>query len=141
MKLITNYFATALLFVLLGCERQIINEATTQDTSEMELDFSKIQKQVFTPRCATSGCHKGLMSAMGLDLSLGNAYQNIVNVNSREMPSLKLILPGNSADSYLIRKIRGQNILGRMAPCGRPPLSNSMINATGEWVDRGALYH
>ena len=139
MKLITYFLCPVVLLFIQGCEGKIITEADIQsDTIKMELTFSEIQTEVFTLRCATSGCHTGLNPQQGLNLSSGMAYSNIFNITSTEMPSSKLIFPGNSADSYLIRKIRGQNISGSRMPRGRAPLSNALIDAMAEWVDRGA---
>lgn len=126
----------------IGCEGKIITEADfaneNNNNGSPALTFAEIQTQVFTPRCATSGCHTGPNPQMGQNLSAGQAYTNIVNVNSIENPALKRIDPFNSADSYLIRKLRGQNISGNRMPNGRPPLSNSIINSMAAWVDAGA---
>lgn len=129
---------------LIGCEGKIITEAdlaneNNNNNGSPALTFAEIQTQVFTPSCATSGCHTGANPQFGLNLSAGLAYSNIVNVNSIGNPALKLIEPGNSADSYLIRKMRGQNISGNRMPNGRPALSNSIINSIADWVDAGAL--
>ena len=103
-----------------------------------ELTFSAIQSQVFTPSCAISGCHTGPNPQFGLNLSAEQAYANIVNVNSLQNSALKLIEPGNSANSYLVRKLRGQNINGSRMPNNRTALSNSVINSIADWVDNGA---
>lgn len=139
----TRICAISLLVFLafMGCEGEIITEADIGDDDDnhnTELTFAEIQTQVFTPSCATSGCHSGTNPQAGLNLSAGQAYANIVNVNSRQMPTLKLIDPGNSADSYLIRKLTRQNISGNRMPSGRPPLSSAKINSISQWVDQGA---
>ena len=129
---------------LIGCEGKIITEADVvmpdenNNNGTTELTFLAIQSQVFTPSCATSGCHTGPNPQFGLNLSAGQAYANIVNVNSLQNSALKLIDPGNSANSYLVRKLRGQNINGSRMPNGRSTLSNSVIDSIADWVDNGA---
>ncbi|MGD8418782.1 MAG: hypothetical protein PVH91_17090, partial [Pseudomonadales bacterium] len=98
--------------------------------------FGQVQ-QVFTNNCAFSGCHAGASPQQGMDLSEGQAYANIVNVPSQEMPSLDRIEPGDPDNSYLVRKIEGTGLLERM-PAGSPPLSDATIQLIRDWVSAGA---
>lgn len=108
---------------------------------DREADFSTIQAQIFSQSCALSGCHAGDSAPLGLDLTEEEAYDNLVNVSSREVPNLLRVEPGNAEDSYLIIKVRGGN---RMAegtsrmPLGRSPLSEEDIQLIEEWIDDGA---
>jgi len=100
--------------------------------------FSAIQSNVFTTSCALSGCHIGSSPTAGLNLSSGQAYANLVNVPSAEMPSLKRVEPGNSAQSYLVRKLTGNQISGSRMPLVGQPLAQSVIDSIASWINQGA---
>jgi len=107
------------------------------DPSVLTPDFASIQRNVFTPICST--CHGAAVANAGMRLNEGNAYANIVNVNSAEMPALKRIKPNDSANSYLIQKLRGAStIAGDRMPLGGPYLSTQQIDVIAQWVDLGA---
>ncbi|MDX1481030.1 MAG: CHRD domain-containing protein [Woeseiaceae bacterium] len=108
------------------------------ETPAVMATFSEIQETIFTPTCATSGCHSGSNPPDGLDLTAGAAYANIVNVASVQMPSLLRIAPGNPDDSYLVRKVQGTGIVASRMPLGQPPLSQAQINLIRAWVEDGA---
>jgi hypothetical protein len=77
---------------------------------------------------------------MGLDLSAGVAYENLVNVTSVGASGLLLVEPGDPDNSYLVAKIEGNALIGgslRM-PLGREPLSVEQIEAVRVWIDAGA---
>jgi hypothetical protein len=65
----------------------------------------EVQAQVFSPRCALSGCHVGAGAPLGLDLSSGASAGNLVGVPSAEIPGLLRVESGNAADSYLYMKL------------------------------------
>jgi len=100
-------------------------------------DFQSIQDNVFTPICAK--CHVGASAPEGLQLSEGNAYNNLVGVPSTEQPSVLRVDPGNPADSYMIRKIMGTSgISGVQMPYMLPPLPTATQAAMAQWVTNGA---
>ena len=99
------------------------------------VDINDVQTQIFTPTCAVSGCHRGTQSP---NLRAGQAFTNIVNVPSSQVPSLFYIEPGNPGNSYLVRKIQGTGS-GSQMPFLRPPLSSSLITLVRDWVLQGAL--
>lgn len=119
----------------LGCER-----AKPLETDD-SVSFSTIQENVFNSSCALSGCHRGPASPEGLDLSAGNAYENLVGVASEQVPELDRVDPGNPDDSYLIIKLEGGD---RMAdgsarmPRGREPLPEDQIDLIRTWIEKGA---
>lgn len=71
-------------------------------------------------------------------LTAGNAYGNIVNRNSVEMPAIARITPNDPANSYLYRKITGAGITGDRMPLSKPPLSDAQIKLVRDWIRRGA---
>ncbi len=106
-----------------------------------EATFSAIQATVFNTSCALSGCHAGGGAPLGLDLSEGRAYDNLVEVRSEEVTDLFRVDPGNPDDSYLVIKIEGGE---RMAegtarmPLGRSPLGSDQIDRVRSWIADGA---
>lgn len=114
------------------------NFETAFEVAQQPARLSAIQETIFTPSCATSGCHAGANPPDGLLLTAGDAYTNIVNVASVQMPSLSRVEPGNPDDSYLVRKIRGAGIVAGRMPLGRPSLSSEEIDLIVRWVTEGA---
>ena len=103
--------------------------------------LTSIQDNVFTPRC--SGCHTGVGANLPGALNLTNAaasHAALVNVASREQPTLLLVAPRAPDDSYLVRKIEGgPNITGlRMPRGGGPFLEPTTIAAIRTWITNGA---
>jgi methionine-rich copper-binding protein CopC len=100
-------------------------------------DFQSIQDNVFTPICAK--CHVGASAPEGLQLSEGNAYNNLVGVPSTEQPNVLRVDPGNPANSYMIRKIMNTpGISGIQMPYMLPPLPTATQAAMAQWVTNGA---
>jgi hypothetical protein len=96
-----------------------------------------------TGTAACTNCHSGGAPPAGLDLSAGNSYPDIFNVNSSELPSMKRIKPNDSANSYLFHKLDGtQGGVGGSG--GQMPLGDPAINAASRatilnWINvRGA---
>jgi hypothetical protein len=101
---------------------------------QMKASFKEIQDQVFTPNCATSGCHSGSFATYP-NLEEGQAYSNIVGVdNSSE--DMKLIEIGNSANSYLYKRLLGEG--GSLMPQGGPKLKQVILDSIKVWIDNGA---
>lgn len=100
--------------------------------------LTRIQAEIFTPTCATSGCHSGSNPPDGLLLTAGNAYANIVDVTAVQNPGLKRIEPGDPDNSYLVRKIQGTGIVANRMPLGSAPLTDAEINLVRAWVLDGA---
>ena len=100
--------------------------------------FDQVQVQIFTPSCALSGCHAGASPQEGMDLSDGQAYLNIVNVASNQVPSLDRIEPNQPNMSYLIQKVEGTAAEGAQMPFGGAALSNELMQVLRDWVDDGA---
>lgn len=127
-----------LLFVasifLASCEH-----ADPLETGGLDPTLESIQTDIFDRSCALSGCHAGSNAPLGLDLSAGNARENLVGVASVEVPELDRVDPGNPDDSYLVIKLEGSErmVQGRM-PLGMPALSDEQIGTVREWIEGGA---
>lgn len=112
--------------------------APPEPQPEPVASFTEIQDTIFTPTCATSGCHSGANPPDGLNLSVGVAYSNLVNVASVQMPSLFRIEPGDPDNSYLVRKVQGTGIVASQMPLGDEPLTQDQIDLIRQWVSEGA---
>ena len=136
------WLSTAILTVLAllsaSCADKIVSECDQQviiPGDDGEVTFSEIQNEVLTPSCALAGCHSGQFAAASLDLSVGNAYKNLVNVKSQEAPSLMLVSPNNSGQSYIVKKLKGDNTT--VMPPGSA-LADAVIEVVVTWIDNGA---
>ena len=103
--------------------------------------FAGAVQPILTANCALSGCHAGASPAQGMNLSVGQAYANIVNVPSNESGLLR-VKPSEPDSSYLVHKIQGtQGSVGgsggRM-PLGSAALSQTQIDAIRQWITDGA---
>ena len=111
----------------------------TADTSTSNGSFNRIQADILTPDCATSGCHSGTTSPLGLNLDANNAFNNLVNQTSSQSSSTLLVEPSNADASYLIQKLEGTQSGGLQMPLAKPPLSNDKIQQIRRWILDGAI--
>jgi len=139
MKLIKIFYFFLLFAIIISCEENIVTECedANQNTGILT-KISDIQKDVFDVSCATSGCHAGASLQAGLQLTSGDSYAELVNKTSVLNPNFKLVEPGNSENSFLIKMLKhtGEGT-SQMPPSGK--LSNSVIDSISAWIDRGAL--
>lgn len=105
----------------------------------LEATFSSIQANVFTPTCATAGCHQGASAPQGLRLEEAVSYAMLVNVASSEDPGVLRVAPGNPGASYLVQKIEGSASVGAQMPLNAAPLPQETINVIRQWITDGAL--
>jgi hypothetical protein len=102
-------------------------------------NFSEIQAELFTPTCATAGCHTGAGAPQGLRLDEANSYGLLVDVPSTEVPSILRVSPGDPDNSYLIQKLEGTASVGDQMPLGGPPLPQDSIDVIRQWIIDGAI--
>ncbi len=107
--------------------------------------FAAVQAAIFDGKgCSTGGCHSGGNPASGLNLSSARSYDSSVDVSARGGGGLKLILPGNAAESYLYRKVAARTNPGSFTISGSPmplvgsALSADQLAALAAWIDAGA---
>jgi hypothetical protein len=109
---------------------------------------------LFDRRCGGSTCHldpgplAGCLTqpAAGLSLCAGETFDALVGVPSVEETRLLRVDPGDSARSYLLRKLIPATpgggppppTLGHRDPPGEP-LDEAEIAAVAAWIDGGAL--
>jgi hypothetical protein len=112
--------------------------------------FSDLQP-ILAGHCA-GNCHANPSGgclpspAAGLSLCAPEARNALINVPSREVSSLLLVAPADSARSYLLRKVLPATAddgpipttLGQREPPG-PPLTQAQLATIAAWIDGGAL--
>ena len=127
-----------------GGDFQAVFTITTPIVIGPTLD--QIQAVVFTPTCATVGCHTGpagVVLPTGLDLSDADAsYLSLLGVLGMGEPSLQngailRVAPNDPDNSYLIQKLEGN--AGTRMPLGRPALDPAVILEIRNWIAAGAL--
>lgn len=101
--------------------------------------FSEIQSNVFTPTCATAGCHAGAGAPQGLNLEEANSYALLVGVASNEVPAVLRVAAGDPDNSYLIQKLEGNAAAGAQMPLNGTPLAQATIDIIRQWVIDGAI--
>ena len=127
-----------LLFVACGKLETPTDPGVGGEPIDPTATFTRVQNEIFTPTCGRIACHNPIGQQSQLVMTPGRAYNEIVNVASVEMPSLKRVAPGDVANSYLYRKITGAGITGDRMPQTLPPLSDAEIALIRNWIRRGA---
>jgi Ca2+-binding RTX toxin-like protein len=100
------------------------------------VDFATQVQPIFTGRC--TGCHNTSSAPHGLVLDADHSYSHLVNVASKEVPSLDRVEPGNPDDSYVVQKVEGTAAVGGQMPLGRTPLTAEQIALIRQWISEGA---
>ncbi len=100
--------------------------------------LASIQANIFTPSCASSGCHGGVAAQRGLRLDAGFSAASLINVSSPVNRSLVRVVPGQPDASFLIHKLQGTQTLGDRMPQGGPFLSQTQIDDVRLWILNGA---
>lgn len=140
---ISGYIVLAsILFVLIvfaGCADKITSPDDLNSDGPSGLvklgKFSEIQKNIFTPNCALSGCHGSTSTMANLNLTEGNAYNSLVDKQSHLYPQFKRVSPNSSASSVLIKVLSG-SVSTVMPPTGK--LNQGIVDSIAAWIDRGA---
>lgn len=130
--------AAVALLALGGCGELITAPPLGLPPPDPAATFTRVQNEIFTPTCTQIGCHDAFAQQSQLVLVAGQAYGNIVDRPSVEIPSLDRVEPGDPANSYLYRKILGAGITGDRMPQASPPLSDQQIELVRDWIRRGA---
>lgn len=128
--------------VVSGCAGDgppVSTSSTTTSTVPGGSLLGPLQQQVFTPSCATSGCHDAITSIAGLDLSsTDDSYNELVGVASLCAGKLRVV-PGDIAASYLVDKVGdGDSYCGSLMPLGLPALDSDELQLLRDWIAQGA---
>ena len=104
----------------------------------LDSTLESIQENIFNAVCAVK-CHKMPRPKKNLNLEQGQAYGNLVNVQSKELPKMLRVKPGDAESSYIIWKLEGRNgIRYKQMPLNLPQIPEVQIEAIKAWINNGA---
>ncbi len=134
-----KYIVLALITVTVfftSCEDNIKYKVDIEEASEVT--FTDV-KEIFTNNNTCISCHNTQSKDYyaGLDLS-ASVYENIVGVNSTQRTNEVLIKANSPEESYLYRKMTGENIDGTIMPPGGK-LNQIQLDKIKSWIENGAL--
>lgn len=97
-------------------------------------------QQIFTASCASSNCHGGATPQVGMGLDdARTSWLAIVGVAATQRPAFLRIAPGDSADSYVVMKLRADPRRGgQPMPLGAYPLDPELVMRIASWAQAGA---
>lgn len=106
------------------------------------LDYESDIQPIFTNNCTSRGCHVSGNEGNGLNLQVGNSYNEITGMNTTS--NAPLVIAGNPDISKLIWKLEGvdnngANVFGSRMPFGGPFLSQTTIDKIRQWISDGAV--
>lgn len=125
----------ASFIMCIHCTKEKCNEPVNE--IEEGSSFAQDIQPIFTAKCATSFCHDAATASEGLNLSQGQAYGQLVGVNSNQEKSLKRVAPGDAENSYIIIKLEDRQTIGSAMPLGNA-LSGDDIQLIRNWIESGA---
>ena len=131
--------SSVLAGMLIGCSGGDGSGLQAPPPPPLAATFSSIQANVFTPTCATAGCHSGAGAPQGLNLEETVSYGLLVNRASGEVPALLRVAPADPDNSYLVQKLEGTAAVGAQMPLGGQALAQSTIDVIRQWIIDGAV--
>lgn len=153
MKTTKFYIYLILGFFLLSCSKASVESIAPTSNNQVSSSFDLIQEKIFTPSCATSGCHISTTDASFAqhELLLSSAsisYKNLVEAIPKNVTAisnkLKRITKFVSDASLLYHKLNWDlshhvNVnYGSPMPLGGKPLSLGQLEFVKKWIDAGA---
>lgn len=117
-------------------------EPAACDGVQFESTFDAVQQVVFDGYgCSDDACHSSETASGGLDLTAGNSWANLHDVDSTGS-SEKRILPGSASRSYLYQKLAaatlGEETSGSPMPIGGAALPEDDLKLLRWWIYGGA---
>jgi hypothetical protein len=134
-----------LVISAVGCDEQLRDVAGP--TPNLQPTLASIQREIFstqdsTGRLACTQCHTsaGRTPSAGLNLIDGQSYQALVGRASSGRSGVTLVVPGDPANSYLLKKLDGStDIAGVRMPRGAGPfLTAGQLSIIRRWIELGA---
>ncbi len=121
-----------------------LNDCTKAECDSFANTYDLIQKAIFENRgCTTELCHSSQDAAGGLDLTAGNSYANLVDVEAATALGYKRVDPGNRANSLLWVNVAARVLPGevtapvRAMPLGPDSLTSKEVEALRLWIESG----
>jgi len=134
-KLIKYFMIAVILTLFVSCSEDQTT-APPSTTNAPLAKFSDIKTKVFI-NCTGAQCHSSSGNQGNLILESAVAYNNLVGVQSILFPQFKRVEAGNSANSLIIKILKGE-VSPRM-PLNGTPLPAATIDSIAKWIDQGAL--
>lgn len=128
----------------------VFNSCQNNSLPDTESSFGFIQSRILNTSCAISGCHATVnddaFAQHGLVLTAAVAYQNLVNVESKnpeaQAAGLLRVKPGDAEESLLYHKLLASGhhteSYGSPMPLGLPLLSTGQVEFVRQWIEAGA---
>lgn len=142
-----------LIVSLVACTKQALEpDQTTKPTSTATSSFDLIQDRIFTPSCATAGCHLSATDPSyaqhGLVLAKSSSYAQLVGVSAKnpnaQANKILRVTKYQSAQSLLYHKLNWDAAhhssvdYGVPMPLGGKPLSVGQLKFIQNWIEAGA---
>ena len=104
------------------------------------VSFSTQLQPLMTAECANTGCHSGNQAKAGLNLAVGRAYAEMVNVASTAAgcSGRLLVVPGAVDQSYLVNKLTGIGMCNGSAMPKSGGLAPAQVDLFRSWICNGA---
>ena len=126
----TTYIGLLMMFFTSCGEKE-----DTSATQKYIPTFTELENDIFGLSCAFSSCHGS--GTGGLLLNGEDDFERLVDIESTMVAGEILVVPGDSAASYLIKKMRGSDdIFGDVMPPGG--LDEEIVQSVANWIDAGA---
>lgn len=122
-------FLFSLLVSVAGCS----GAPDANCTGAVPAKLSDIQASVFTPSCATAGCHTGGFAAEYLRLDADFSYAALVGRHSIAKPEKLLVKPNDPANSYLYSQVADGSM-----PQDADQLTQAQLDQIRGWICAGA---
>ena len=128
--------ALVLALIVVGCTEKLVEPPPPPTV----LAVPDSIQEVFTLNCAFDGCHGSVDTQQEQNLSDAvTSYANIVGIASHEKPAFQRIAPGDSANSYIVMKLRNDpRKAGQPMPLGNFPLDPALSLRIAAWAQQGA---
>jgi len=134
-------------FLALAAALAACGDGTSPDVQTSDASFAHLESRLFTPSCATSGCHDRGTAAAGLDLTAGRAHAALVGVTpttpgARSAGMLR-VRAGDPEGSLLYHKLAvgdGHHAgdYGNPMPLGADPITVGQLEFVRRWIAAGA---
>ncbi|MBK7632305.1 MAG: hypothetical protein IPJ23_16685 [Ignavibacteriales bacterium] len=134
-QLILRYLVIIILtWISVSCSE---DQTTAPPITNSNLaNFSEIKAKVFV-NCTGAQCHSSAGNQANLVLEPNVAFNNLVGVQSVLFPQFKRVEPGNSANSLIIKILKGE--VSPQMPLNGTPIPAATIDSIAKWIDQGAL--
>jgi hypothetical protein len=143
--LVTRLRPSITYFFVVRAQDRALNEdqntVERQATTDDDIFFPQDVQPILTARCTNNVCHDASIPAQSMNLTAGNAHENLVMQDATQCTDTRLrVDPTDPANSYILDKLKGMNLCtGASMPFGGPPLLAEDVAIIEQWIAEGAL--